>query len=177
MEFWCWETVILRDLVRRSKTGKPLPPKLLRAIKAGYFYVGTLGRWGPLEYLTRSFVDLYLHSAYPRKGHVERVMARIRKEIPVLPVYPEDCFPNNFSYIFSDEYEMSFYGYDWAKRFAADAFLAHQETGRLVNPIVGRKFRREMLEVSRSRTMKKGYIAFRGRIPSTKVMLKLMRII
>ena len=123
-------------------------------------------------------LDMMLHMEKPRAGMVERVVKRVRREIGVLPVYSEDRFPNNFPYIFSDGYDCGFYGYAWSLKFAAAIRIEHLKTGHSVNPIIGRRFRNEFLEASRTRVAQENLIAFfRRGLPSAKALLEQSRLL
>lgn len=177
MENWAWDIETLVEMTR-GKRRKQIPWKLLLAIHRQRPIVDCYGHWSLHEYLERSMIDLALYSKTPRAGFVGRVVRRVRSDVGVLPTYADDRFPNNFSYVFGDGYEASFYGYLWSWRFAAAIRQEHLKTGQSVNAMVSRRFRGEFLEESRMRSAKENLTAFfRRGLPSTKALLEQSRLI
>jgi oligopeptidase A len=178
MEHWAWDIETLAELTRDPKTKKSAPLRMLLAVHRQRSFSESLGRWSLLEDIERSLIDLELHLSRPAARHIERTVARVRKETGILSPVAEDRFPNNFSYIFGDGYDGSYFSYVWGRKYSAAIRLEHLKTGHSVNPIVSRRFRHEVLEEARTRASSDSLIAFFGRkLPSAKALLEQLRMV
>lgn len=181
MENYAWDVEVLQEVVRRSGRHKRLPLKLVLALHRQRPVWSSIGRYSHYEYLERSLIDLELNMAKyerPRKGFVDRVVRRVRKTLGVLAHCPLDRFPNNYDIIFGGGYESLLYTYLWSWRLAAAIRQVHLKSPQGSDPLVSRRFRREIIEASRTRTAKENITAFFGtKVPSARAMLELSRVI
>jgi oligopeptidase A len=95
----------------------------------------------------------------------------VRREVAVIHPPAWHRFPNSFSHIFAGGYAAGYYSYKWAEVLSADAFAAFEEAG-LFDPVTGRRFLREILEVGGSRPAAASFEAFRGREPTIEALLR-----
>ena len=68
-------------------------------------------------------------------------------------------------------YDAGYYGYLWSKVYAQDMFSVFKDAG-VMSPIVGRRYREEILERGSSRDEMESLKAFLGREPSEGAFLE-----
>lgn len=103
------------------------------------------------------------------------IQQAVKAEVALIQSPPWSRTPHSFSHIFAGGYAAGYYSYKWAEVLSSDAYAAFEETmsesGEL-NPIMGSKFRKEILEVGGSRDAMASFIAFRGREPNIEALLR-----
>ena len=170
MENWCWEKQTLDLFARHYETGKKLPQDLFKKMLAARNFQAALQMLRQLEF---SIFDLRLYAEYdPVKGaRVKQILAEVRDKVAVITPPEFNRFQHGFSHIFSGGYAAGYYSYKWAEVLSADAFARFEEEG-LNSKQVGKDFLHEILEVGGSRDAMESFIAFRGRKPDIKALLK-----
>ena len=68
-------------------------------------------------------------------------------------------------------YSAGYYGYLWSKVYAEDMFSVFESEG-ILNPEVGMRYRKEILEPSGSRSAFESLEAFLGRKPNAEAFIK-----
>jgi oligopeptidase A len=117
--------------------------------------------------------DFRLHSEYdPALGpRVDEILAGVRAEVAVFEVPEWNRFPHNFAHIFAGGYAAGYYSYKWAEVLAADAFSAFEEQG-VFDRGVAQRFLDAILSQGGSRKALDAFVAFRGRPPDVKALLR-----
>jgi thimet oligopeptidase len=85
----------------------------------------------------------------------------------------DTLFPAGFGHLVG--YDAGYYSYLWALVYACDAFSVFEEQGTknvLTNTVVGKRWRKEVLEKGSSEDEMKLITNFLGRKPSQKAFLK-----
>ena len=109
------------------------------------------------------------------------VLDKVRAEVAVVPIIPENRFAQSFSHIFAGGYSAGYYSYIWAEVLSADVYAAFVEendrakTGkRFWQEILsqGKRFWQEILSQGGSRSALDNFRAFRGRDPKPDALLK-----
>ena len=80
-------------------------------------------------------------------------------------------YPNSFGHIFSGGYAAGYYSYKWAEVLAADAFAAFEEAG-IYDRATAQRFVDDILSRGGSRDPLDAFVAFRGRAPDIKPLLR-----
>ena len=170
MENFAWEWEVLQLLTEHVETGERLPRTLYeRMIAARNFQTG----YYTVRQLEFALFDMQLHSgAIPRtETEILSLLAEVRREVAVLVPPEYNRFPHAFSHIFAGAYAAGYYSYKWAEVLSADAYAAFEEAG-VLNPVIGQRFRDEILAVGGSRPAMQSFIAFRGRKPTIDALLR-----
>lgn len=168
-EHWLERPEVLSRFARHAETGAPIPDTLLRKVLAARtFNQG----FATVEYTASALVDLDLHL----KGAVADVVAEEKAELQRIGM-PEAIAMRHrtphFQHIFAGEgYSAGYYGYLWSEVLDADAFGAFEEAGDPFDPAVAKRLRDFIFAAGNRQDAAEAYKAFRGRMPTTKALLK-----
>lgn len=169
MENFCWEKDVVKTLTRHVETGRQLPDELFEKMLAAKNYEAGLQSVRQVEF---GLFDMLIHSEMdPESGNVMDVLDEVRKEVAVAFPPEYNRFPMSFSHIFAGGYAAGYYSYKWAEVLSADCFSAFEEEG-VLNPAVGERYLKEILERGSSRDAMDNFVAFRGRKPTVDALLR-----
>ena len=151
-------------------SGEPLPEATLKQLIRTRSFQAGLAMLRQLEF---ALFDFTLHAGYdPARGaHVNDVLAAVRAKVAVVPVPAWNRFANSFGHIFAGGYAAGYYSYKWAEVLAADAFAAFEETG-VFDAVTARRFVDCILSQGGSRDALDAFVAFRGRKPDVRPLLR-----
>jgi oligopeptidase A len=170
MENYAWYPQALRRMAVHATSGEPLPEGLLqKLITTRSFHAGLQ----MLRQLELALFDFRLHAGYdPARGaRIDEVLAEVRAQVSVVPVPDWNRFANSFGHIFAGGYAAGYYSYKWAEVLAADAFSAFEETS-VFDPATARRFLDCILSQGGSRDALDAFVAFRGRKPDVRPLLR-----
>jgi oligopeptidase A len=170
MENYAWHPQVLRRIAVHVGTGEPLPEALLRKLITTRSFQAGLHMLRQLEF---ALFDFTLHAGYdPALGaRVRDVLAAVRARVAVAPVPDWNRFAHSFGHIFAGGYAAGYYSYKWAEVLAADAFAAFEETD-VFDPATARRFLDCILSQGGSRDALDAFVAFRGRKPDVRPLLR-----
>ncbi len=170
LENWCWEREALAFISGHWETGEPLPKDLLDKLLAARNFQSGMMMVRQLEF---SLFDFRLHREWGSGSFdsVQGLLDEVRQLVGVITPPPFNRFQNAFTHIFAGGYAAGYYSYKWAEVLSADAFSRFEEEG-IFNAATGADFRKEVLEVGGSREPMEVFVAFRGRAPSIKPLLR-----
>ncbi|MGH8282231.1 MAG: M3 family metallopeptidase [Gammaproteobacteria bacterium] len=171
-ENFAWTREGLALVSGHYQTGEPLPDVLYQKLLAARHFHTALFMLRQLEF---SLFDFSLHlnaSANMDKDFVGDTLARIRREVSVVPMPDWNRFAHGFSHIFAGGYAAGYYSYLWAEVLAADAYAAFEETG-IFNRATGRRFMDTILGQGGSRKAMELFVEFRGREPTLDAFLRI----
>ena len=175
MENFCWEWSVLQKLSGHWETQEPLPESLYQKMLAAKNYQSGMQTVRQIEF---SLFDMLLHQRTSQTSiaDVLALLNEVRQEVAVIIPPAWHRFPHNFSHLFAGGYGAGYYSYKWAEVLSSDAYSLFEENtldnhGTL-NPIIGNKFRQEILAVGGSRPAAESFKAFRGREPSPDALLR-----
>ncbi|HJU33077.1 MAG TPA: M3 family metallopeptidase [Hyphomicrobiaceae bacterium] len=168
-EHWLMRPEVLARFARHYKTGKPLPPALLERFEAARnFNQG----FKTVEYLAAAIVDLDLH-ALPAGKKID--VDRFEKDTLERIGMPHEIVMRHriphFQHIMGG-YAAGYYSYLWSEVMDADAFQAFEDTGDVFDPKLAKRLHDHIYAAGGSRDAAKAYVAFRGRLPSTRPLLE-----
>ncbi|MCP3869713.1 MAG: oligopeptidase A [Gammaproteobacteria bacterium] len=170
MENWCWEQQALTLISGHYETGKPIPDKLYRKMKAAKNFQSAMQMVRQLEF---SLFDFHIHREYDpsQGGRIHEILSQVRDQVAVIKPPEFNRFPNSFSHIFAHGYAAGYYSYKWAEVLSADAFSLFEEQG-IFDSASGDAFLCNILEQGGSRDAAELFSAFRGRAPSIDALLR-----
>ncbi len=160
-EHWLTAPSILETFARHAKTGKPMPPALLKRLTAARnFNQG----FATVEYAACAIADLDLHAADPQGLDVSRFE---RETLKALGMPREIAMRHripHFLHIMGG-YAAGYYSYLWSEVLDADAFAAFKETGDVFDAGVAARLKEFIYAAGNRRDPMAAYAAFRGRPP------------
>lgn len=175
LENWCWQKQGLDLLAAHYKTQEPIPEAWLQQLLAAKQFHSGMQTVRQLEF---ALFDMMIHSAYPAGqtadttgDFIQCSLDKARAEVRVTPVYQYDRFAHAFSHIFAGGYAAGYYSYKWAEVLSADVFSRFREQG-IFDQQTGRLFLSLLLSQGGVKPMKDLFIAFMGRKPDIKALLK-----
>ncbi len=157
LENWVWDPSILKQLSADDVTGEPLPAALIEKIRAARYVDDALHNTNQIAYAT---IDMDYHTLGPKVDTTALYAKVIGTMTPFsLPggVHPEAGFGHLMG-----GYDAGYYGYLWSKVYAQDMFTAFAHAG-LESPVVGTRYRRDILEPAREVEPDDEVHAFLGR--------------
>jgi Zn-dependent oligopeptidase len=164
MENWMWEPEVLQRFAQHHETGEPIPADLVeRLVAARDLHQGL----ATLRQIYLGTLDMGLHAeaGYPDVDKVTREAYRVTK----LPFHEGTAFAASFGHLMGG-YDAGYYGYLWARVYGDDMFSEFARHG-VLDPGVGRRYRREVLERGGERDAIDHLRAFLGREPSSEAFL------
>ncbi|KAA3628123.1 MAG: oligopeptidase A [Proteobacteria bacterium] len=170
MENWCWEEDALAMISGHYQTEQPLPPDLLKRMKAARNFQSGMQMVRQLEF---AIFDFRLHYEYdPAKGgRVYELLDAVRRQVAVIQPPAYNRFPHSFAHIFAGGYAAGYYSYKWAEVLSSDVFSAFEERG-VFDAATGRRFLATVLEQGGSRDPLELFVEFRGREPQIDALLR-----
>ncbi len=171
MENFCWERSALKLLSSHVETGESLPDSLIDKMIAARNFQSGMQTVRQIEF---SLFDMLLHQTQKALdiGSVMQTLDAVRDEVSVMKPPHWHRFPHAFTHLFAGGYGAGYYSYKWAEVLSADAFEAFEEANHTLDPIIGDRFRREILAVGGMRPAAESFEAFRGRKPKIDALLR-----
>lgn len=165
LENFAWEPEVIAEISGRWDTGAKLPEDLLKKMTAARrFNEGV----STLQQIAYASADMALHALVPADPSAE--FNRILAEITGMPQAPGGNAVASFGHLMGG-YGAGYYSYLWSLVFAEDIFSAFKAEGPL-NPAVGARYRKEILETGSQRAEAESLKAFLGREPSEDAFMK-----
>jgi Zn-dependent oligopeptidase len=165
LENWVWDKEVLQSLSGHYLDhSKKLPNELLGMMLAAKNVNSGLVN---LRQLLFGSVDQLYHGTPP--SDTTKAYARLAKDIAMIPAtegtHPEASFGHLMGY------DAGYYGYLWSKVYAEDMFSRFKAEG-VLSPVLGRRYRTEILERGSSRDEMESLKAFLGREPNEDAFLE-----
>ena len=171
MENFAWDRDTLKSFARHVGTGVVIPDIMLDQLQAAKRHNGALA---VVRQLVFGLTDLALHRGEPVRSEEELwgLQDAIRSETAVAGATPVggDKILASFTHIFAGGYASAYYSYLWAEVLSADSFAAFNPA-QPVDPVVGRRYRKEILAVGAQRPSLDSFVAFRGRTPDPEALM------
>jgi len=170
MENWAWRAEVLPLISAHVDSGEPLPAAQLERLLATRSFHAGLAAVRQLEF---ALFDFRLHAEYsPARGpDLEHLLAAVRARVNVVRPPDFNRFTHSFLHVFAGGYAAGYYSYKWAEVLAADAFAAFAESG-IFDAATAQRFLDHVLSQGGSRDLMEAFVAFRGREPDVRPLLR-----
>jgi thimet oligopeptidase len=165
MENWVWNDDMLKKLSKHVKTGVSMPKDMRAKILAGKKFQNA---YHFMRQILMGKLDIDLHMG-KIKDATQAYRSMIKMYTGVDLPEKETLFPAGFGHLVG--YDAGYYSYLWALVYAQDAF-SEFEAGGILNPEIGMRWRKEVLEKGSSEDEFKLVKNFLGRKPSDKAFLR-----
>jgi len=168
-EHWLEVPEVLGKFATHARTGAPMPGEMLdKVLAAATFDMG----FQTVEYLASALVDLAFHDGAAPADPMAR-QAEVLAGIGMPEAIRMRHATPQFAHVFSgDGYSSGYYSYMWSEVMDADAFEAFGEAGGAFEPGIAAALEQHILSTGGSRDAAELYVAFRGRLPGVKALLR-----
>ncbi len=170
-EHWLGEQEVLERFARHYKTGKPMPKTMMKKLrKAETFNQG----FATVEYLACALVDMDLHAQNETQVGDLDVAEFERQTLEQIGMPSEIIMRHRLPHFMhiTGGYAAGYYSYMWSEVMDADAFQAFKETGDVFDKKTARRLKQHIYSAGNSRDPEEAWLAFRGRPPEVKGLLK-----
>jgi len=157
LEEWVWDPGVLAGFARHVETGEPIPAELVERMRAADEY--GKGLWVRQQAFYAA-VSLELHRRDPTSLDVDGLVADLQGAYTPFRHVDGTHFHLSFGHL--EGYSAIYYTYMWSLVIAKDLFGPFREAG-LMDPVVARRYRREILEPGGSRPAAELVERFLGR--------------
>ena len=168
LENWAWKKESLTLFAKHYQTGEIIPDDLIqKMIAAKNVNSGTKN----LQQIYYATLDFTFHDGYiPNKNQsTTDIVATLQNDITLYPYVADTHFQASFGHLVG--YAASYYGYKWSEVYAADMFSVFAEEGML-NPVVGQRYRKAILEPGGTKDPLLLVTEFLGRKPNNKAFVE-----
>lgn len=164
LENWCWDEKFLYKVSHHWKTGEKLDKEKIKNLISSRNF---LNAYGNLRQLLMTKFDYDLHQ---KKIKIPEIYWQKLSKRYFMPTCEKSLFPASFGHIVNG-YDSGYYSYLWALVYADDIFSEFERKG-IYSKSVGKKYRKEILEMGSERGEKKSVEIFLGRKSNSKAFLK-----
>ena len=168
MENFCWCRKGL-DLISGSRDGKKLTDAQIQNLGGTRHFQSALGMIRQLEF---AIFDMNIHHNKIISVHdVQAELDTIRNNLNLMRIPNYNKFQNGFSHIFAGGYAAGYYSYKWAEILSSDVFSRFEDEG-ILNSQVGSELLESIISKGSARDAMDNFVAFMGRKPSEKALLR-----
>ncbi len=170
-EHWAMYPEVFAHYARNYKTGEPMPAELVAKLKKSQtFNQGYM----LTELLAAAQLDMQWHTLgadAPLQDPDQFEKAALEKVHMALRTVPPRYRSSYFLHIWGNGYAAGYYAYLWCEMLDDDAYQWFEENGGLTRAN-GDRLRRMILSIGNTQDLEKAYVAWRGREPDSRPMLK-----
>jgi thimet oligopeptidase len=170
LENWVWNKESLSLFAKHYQSGEIIPNILLdKMIAAKNVNSGTKS----LQQVFYGIYDFSLNDGFDPDGQETStdLMKKLKNEVTLYPYQEGTHQQASFGHL--NGYGAAYYGYKWSEVYAQDMFSVFEKKG-ILNPEIGMKYRKVILEKGGTVNPRDLVKEFLGREPNSKAFLKSM---
>ncbi len=167
-ENWAFQPELLAQYAKNEK-GEVIPSELVDKVNSALkFNQGFM----TTELCAASILDMKWHELESVDGlDIDEFEKSVCTEMGLIPEIGPRYRTTYFNHIFSSGYSAGYYGYLWAEVLDKDAFSIFEQSGKVFNLELAKKFKETFLEKGGSEEPMVLYKQFAGREPDNKAFL------
>lgn len=170
MENWATDPAVIKMFAIHYQTHQPIPDSLVKKLSQANTY--NQG-FATTEYLAAAILDMNYHSITEViKQDINEFEKNATEAMGLIDAIIPRYRSTYFRHIFSEGYQAGYYSYIWSGVLDSDAFEAFKQSGNLFNPVLAKRFRKNILEKGGSEEPASMYQAFRGKNATTRALLQ-----
>ncbi|HET9156707.1 MAG TPA: M3 family metallopeptidase, partial [Myxococcaceae bacterium] len=157
LEEWMRDAGVLQTFAREVRTGKPIPTKMVKQLRAADEFGKGVDVRQQMFYAATS---LHLYDRDPRGLELPSYVADIQSRYSPFPYVAGTTFYTGFGHL--NGYSAVYYTYMWSKVIAKDLFTAFKAAG-MFDPATSQRYRKDILEPGGGRPAAELVANFLGR--------------
>jgi thimet oligopeptidase len=157
LEEWVWDPKVLTTFAKHWETGETIPVAVVEKMRKA----DAFGR--AMSYATQtlySAVSLNIYNRPATEVNTDAIVAAAEPKYTPVPSMPGTHMQCSFGHL--DGYSAVYYTYEWSLVIAKDMFSAFNKDN-LLDPVIARRYRDEVLRPGGSRPARESVKAFLGR--------------
>jgi Zn-dependent oligopeptidase len=167
-EEWPWHPEVIRRISGHYRTGEPLPDTLLQKLLAARHHLQANFY---LNQAVKALYDLRMHSqptdAVVEPSHLAQWYRDMALHYAGVELPDDSIFVAGWGHM--ADYDAGYYSYLWSKVYALDMYTKF--TANPLDPIIGKEYRKKVLEPGASKPEMELVRAFLGREQSDAAFL------
>lgn len=170
LENWCWEKEPLALMSGHYKDGSAIPEDMVDKLVASH--KANAGIFNLRQIMLGTF-DQKIHSGAARGGaavDTAAIFSQLGSEIMSIPATPDTNMAASFGHLLGG-YDAQYYGYMWSEVFCMDMFYSRFKSEGVMNPAVGKDYRKCILQPGGSIDAADMLVNFLGREPNSDAFL------
>ena len=169
LENFAYESEVLKDFAFHYENGEVLSDEMIEKLKISKNFESALGMMRQIEF---ALFDMRVHMGKKSALDVQNILDDVRENYAVIKPPKYNKFQWGFAHIFAGGYSAGYYSYKWAEVLSADAFFQFIDEG-IFSQRISKRYYDEILAKGGSRSAMDSFIAFSGKKPDNKALLRL----
>ncbi len=169
LENFAYESEVLKDFAFHHESGEVLSDEMIEKLKISKNFESALGMMRQIEF---ALFDMRVHMGKNSAKEVQDILDDVRESYAVIKPPSYNKFQWGFAHIFAGGYSAGYYSYKWAEVLSADAFFQFIDEG-IFSQKISKRYYDEVLAKGGSRGAMDSFIAFSGKKPDNKALLRL----
>ncbi len=169
LENFAYESEVLKSFAYHHESGEVLSDEMIEKLKISKNFESALGMMRQIEF---ALFDMRVHMGKNSAKQIQDILDDVRENYAVIKPPSYNKFQWGFAHIFAGGYSAGYYSYKWAEVLSADAFFQFIDEG-IFSERISNRYYDEVLAKGGSRSAMESFVAFSGKKPDSKALLRL----